>query len=113
MIDPRLLELMPHTVEVLKASGNRDKYGEFVVAESGESYRCRVTAESREVRASNGSVVMTGMKIILDRAAGVTPDDKVRVTAPGLPIDGEVLTVLREETRSDEHGAYYQAVYCP
>ena len=103
-IDPELLELFPHKVQIQRRTG-RDKNTDPIYSAAAE-YAAQVVEKIKRVVDTNGREVVSSVQAIVPTDEAISPFDKI--TLP----DGSTPVILAIESFPDEVGTYVQRIYC-
>jgi hypothetical protein len=107
-VDFALLELMPDSIVVERQTGYTE-FGQRAFDVPFTLEPCRIEGRVRRVTAVDGSEKVSSVQIYLSQTPGLSPTDRVTLPSPWTPTQPEIIAISRE---SDNHGGYYEAIYC-
>lgn len=93
MLDPQLRKMMPHNVKISRKTGE-DEYVQATFS-APRLVKCQITGEVKQVVTNTGEEATSTLTIILEKAVGVGPDDRIELPAPFTPKFPRILSVSR------------------
>ena len=106
-VDPELLELMPDTVTIQRATGDATEFGRPTFGET-LTLRCLIEGKLRRVLNMQGQEVISNVTVYLAESPGIKPSDKLTLPARYRPRNPTIKNVAYY---SDQFGPYCEVIY--